>query len=234
MKEPNVLTQKEEKSILNFLIRSHAKNIGYGSSRMTFQLDRERIVKVAVSSEGVLQNRAEVDCFEECPEENMLTRIFAYGRLILVCEKVTLVVDASRDDYDSLCESLIENEQDDIEKQLEKTIEWLEERYGETEDNLQLGQNKDGYIVCLDYGFDSTNNKCEIFVGNMDDLSEDNSDRAILKLAKYLLRFAYKDLSFNSERLSIFFTNDKNKIKKPRWGMKKILTRWASNCNFIG
>jgi hypothetical protein len=197
------LTSYQEKIIIQTLMRKHIKHLGYGSSRIVFPWGDKKVVKIAISKEGIAQNQAELECFD-LAEPNMLTNIYCYGELVLIAEKVSLMVDANEEDYDSLLESLYKNEEDEVAKQLEKTIDFLENHFGMTSDNLQLGQNREGYIVSLDYGFESRLDNDDN-IGNVSDLLGTNTDRAILKIALENLHLIVNGIVPTKKELDKYF-----------------------------
>lgn len=196
---PRKLTIKQEENIINKLLRDGVAHIGYGSSRVVFPYGKDKVIKIALTREGFNQNKAELNTYTNCDRENTLADVFCYGNIMLISEKCELVVDADSGEYENYLSDLYDNGENDVAQTLEETISYLEENLGVTDDNFQLGRNRKGFIVSLDYGFvpDSEDEQ----VGNMDEITFSNSDKEILNLALTILRLSYKGKTFNSEEL---------------------------------
>ena len=181
MNSPRHLTSYQERKIIEKLIIDKTSHLNYGSSRIVFPYQNDKVIKIALSDEGFRQNRAEVNTYLECDRDNTLANIFAYGHAIIIAERCEFLVDADEDEAWDLINNLSDDGKEEIADYLEDTLQYLNDRYGLTSDNYQLGKNHKGYIVSLDYGFDTF---CEQEqVGNICDLVMTNNDRAILKLA---------------------------------------------------
>lgn len=173
--ETKILTPLEEKEILLSLI--DAEIIDNGAARCVFYCtstaariigltpneEQDFVIKLACGVGGLAQTQAEIECFLENHHYAPLAYIIAYGRYIEVMEKV----DAS--DYRDIAEEHYEDfsfndylMDNDYELDDEEYEDWeeawqaigaLEDIFGHTSDNGQLGRNRAGKLVAYDYGF---------------------------------------------------------------------------------
>jgi hypothetical protein len=137
-----VLTFEEEVAILQELVNHEP--IGVGSSRATYHYQLGKVVKVAISNHGVLQNQTEVQRYAEFSDKNILSQIYAYGKLIIVAEEVRLL---EYYDYES------EDERNEIAGYVEGLRTQYLELVDESIDGEQVGFNQNGLIVFYDYGY---------------------------------------------------------------------------------
>lgn len=157
------LSRGEETSLLHALTdRSAFSLIGSGSSRGVFKMKKlpeclsglfakignplQIIVKVAFGTAALRQNDLEVRTFKKYGDEK-LARIYAYGRFIIIMEAVKIRCDV--DDY------WLEDAEDcSPSEYYEDVFEWANSEFGETCDNLQIGESlSDGRACLYDYGF---------------------------------------------------------------------------------
>ena len=198
MNYPNHLTTHQEKVIIDKLLKRKTEFLNYGSSRVVFPWTDDKIVKIALTEEGINQNKNELRVFTDCKEDDILSNIFAYGEIILICEKCDLKVDADFDEFDETMQDLYDNGQKEIADKAQKAVDYLEEHYGHTSDNYQLGYNRKGYLVSVDYGFDPNG---EEQAGNLVDICSSNTSHKILKMALATLHCAANHYTFDSEEL---------------------------------
>jgi len=138
------LTLEEEIAILQEILYSNSEPMGVGSSRATYSYKPGKVVKIAVSAHGVLQNETEVERYAEFGDKNILSQIFAYGELIIVAEEIRLLEEY---DYQS------EDERNEIAGYVEGLRTQYLELVDESIDGEQLGFNQNGLIVFYDYGY---------------------------------------------------------------------------------
>jgi hypothetical protein len=138
------LTLEEEIAILQEILYSNSEPMGVGSSRATYSYKPGKVVKIAVSGHGVLQNETEVERYAEFGNKNILSQIYAYGELIIVAEEIRLLEEY---DYQS------EDERNEIAGYVEGLRTQYLELVDESIDGEQLGFNQNGLIVFYDYGY---------------------------------------------------------------------------------
>lgn len=161
-----------------------------GSSRAVFEVnygDKWYVAKFAGDKQGRLQNRIELEAYEDYGDEYYLCPIVAHFEdVLLVCEYVTtieidVVEKADTCELEEFKEYMEEwNEYYSKEYNLEDLYESIREVVcsistiqGDTSDNYQLGFGYKGCglynIVCYDYGYDTINyENCDV-VGNMEE-----------------------------------------------------------------
>jgi hypothetical protein len=204
------LSYAEEVSILKGLLEDDVEAIGCGSSRLVFPYGKDKVIKLAVTEEGIAQNQTEIDCFEDAPE-NTVAEIFSYGYLIIVAERLTDILnDNDEMDYSDI-EEYIRNNCEDKEQAdgfvnaFEKALDFLDSRFDETDDNLQIGKNSKGFYVAYDYGFSRrVDHAHEHYVSCMCDLSYDG-DPFVLKLALNLINVVAAVGAPNNSEIHHFF-----------------------------
>jgi hypothetical protein len=197
------LSYDEERNLLNALLEDEAEILGHGSSRIVVELNKDKVVKIALSAEGIAQNNAEYNCF--CDGENQdhyVAEIYAMGAMVLISERLTPICDGSQEELDEWIDNLPEEKQDAAISRSDEVVDYLCSLFGTTDDNYQLGCNNDGLIMAYDYGFDSSSNDLDSIVGNIrdlydEDIFEDTED--YIRLALEILPYActigapYKD-----------------------------------------
>ena len=198
MNYPNHLTTHQEKIIIDKLLKRKAEFLNYGSSRVVFPWTDDKIVKIALTEEGIKQNKNELRVFTDCEEDDILSNIYAYGKIVLVCEKCDLEVDADFEDYLELLDNLYNEGKTEVSAKVQKAVDYLNNHYGNTDDNYQIGYNRKGFLVCLDYGF---NPQSEDEVGDMVDICSSNTSHRVLKMAIATLHCAANHYTFDSEEL---------------------------------
>lgn len=175
------LNLEQEKRVLQLLKK--ATFIDNGASRCVYECPEEvaqmfdleakdYIIKLACGLGGVNQTKQEVECFRSHPYAP-LAEIVAYGRYVEIMEKVD--TDDFRDfaggcydgdgvDYEYFhdCYTYDDKEEgDSIAEAAYDVIIQLHDIFGHTEDNGQLGWNKNGDLVAYDYGFTTSSRCCD-------------------------------------------------------------------------
>ena len=131
------LSLTQERALLRKLLNATALN--NGSSRIVFidPRDSSRIIKLAIGSYSFRQNKREVKIWNAY-QDDRFARIYEYGRYCIVMERIYHEFDE--------CDDWGEEGTEDL-------IQWLNDEFGETSDNEQIGQREDGTWTCFDYGF---------------------------------------------------------------------------------
>lgn len=169
------LSLTEEREVI--LSLRGATALGYGSSRVTYNLDRnlatrlgldpsrDYVVKLAVGRGGLNQMAFEVGMFKCRGESGCLAIIPASGQFCEIMEKVRVIDDLECDTYDTyddfVCyglnddanEDTNDNYSDEQKYEMWRAHEFLNEENGYTSDNCQLGITAGGHAVAFDYGF---------------------------------------------------------------------------------
>jgi hypothetical protein len=198
MNYPNHLTTHQEKIIIDKLLKRKAEFLNYGSSRVVFPWTDDKIVKIALTEEGIKQNKNELRVFTNCEEDDILSNIYAYGKIVLVCEKCDLEVDADHEQFNDLIQNLYNDGKNEIANKAQSAVDYLNSHYGFTDDNYQVGYNRKGFLVCLDYGFDP---ETEDEAGDLVDICSSNTSHKVLKMAIATLHCAANHYTFDSEEL---------------------------------
>jgi hypothetical protein len=139
--------------------------LGYGSSRIVFDCGDNKVIKVALTNKGQMQNRHELDVYEAYPD--YCGEIFAYGSHILVCDK--MVEDIHDYLYEMFDESIYPEDDEEIEDYIKDqeidahtadliregmaVAQKLNDVIGWTEDNGQIGYFAGGYVAAFDFGY---------------------------------------------------------------------------------
>ena len=131
------LTKLEELQIINELI-TRSNLIDSGSSRAVFNYGADKVVKVVCEDEGRIQNKKEVEMYERYGYKGYLAEIYAYGKNIIIMEKV---------------KTSVRHMSDEQRRQYDVIEDFLDTVLGTT-DCMQVGINKHDNVVCYDYGFD--------------------------------------------------------------------------------
>jgi hypothetical protein len=134
------MSKERELQILKEL--KDAEPIGTGSSRAAFNWTEGKVVKIALSSHGQLQNETEVERFAQHGHEGILAEIFEYGELIIVAEFVS-EPDWTNDDEGYLA----------YQEELRSLSNKYSEMIDESTDGSQVGYNGKGKLVFYDYGY---------------------------------------------------------------------------------
>ena len=162
------LNTTQEKYLINYMIANPELFIGSGSSRVVFHCtdelaeylklpaqDEKYIVKIAMGQGGIEQMRVEVETFIEYGDTGAFAEIVATGRYVEIMEYVETAdfSDAAEENWGP---ASIQDEYDVSKLEADsifETIETLEEIFGHTADNGQLGKTLNDYWVAFDYGF---------------------------------------------------------------------------------
>lgn len=155
MLEIKKLTKEEEKEA----IYKSGRRIGAGSSRAVYEYPADewgikRVIKVAVSQHGILQNEQEVNTYTEYNEMGYFAHIYAYGELVLIMEYV--------EEF---------NQDDSTDKEREDWADFINEVEAFLDDSIdggQGGRTQVGNLVLYDYGY-SMHSSRDRQVGNMCD-----------------------------------------------------------------
>ena len=179
-----VLTHEQEKLILDYVKGINTEDAG--CARMIFPLSVELeyklglripfpcIIKLAMGIGGYRQNQLEIKTYLEHCDSLPLAELAAYGRFVEIMERVE--VEDWRDFYDNYsdvddymdCE--VERKDNETEEEFEEryertyknackavdTMEQLNDFFGFTGDNGQIGINRYGDYVAYDYGYTTT------------------------------------------------------------------------------
>lgn len=131
------LSLAQERRLLKLLLNARALN--WGSSRLVFIDPRNsnRVIKLAIGSNAFRQNKREIAIWNSYQDERF-ARIFEYGRFCLVMERIY-------EEYGDFMSDSIE---------AARTIQWLHDEFGYTEDNEQVGRTSENLWKSFDYGFD--------------------------------------------------------------------------------
>lgn len=198
-----VLTHEQEKTILSFVMDLNTEDAG--CARMIFPLSTELankiglditfpcIVKVAMGIGGYRQNQLEIKTFLEQCDYLPLAEIAAYGRFVEIMERVE--VEDWRDFYDNYCDvddymCEIEQKENESDEEFQErydriykntvnavsTIDCLNDFFGHTGDNGQIGINRLGNFVAYDYGY-TTSRTTDEQVSDVSDTVYDKDDR---------------------------------------------------------
>lgn len=162
------LNTAQEKYLINYMIANPELFIDSGSSRVVFHCtdeladylklpsqDEKYIVKIAMGEGGVEQMRVEVETFIEYGDTGAFAEIAAVGRYVEIMEYVE-TADFSGAADENWGPAAIKDEYDVSKLEADsifETIETLEEIFGHTADNGQLGKTLNDYWVAYDYGF---------------------------------------------------------------------------------
>lgn len=152
------LTDRQERRIMATVMKN-IKMFGNGSSRVVVPFGKNKIVKIALCESGKNQNNNEIYLFENHSNELSLATIFAYSENIIIMERLYDTFEYFENNEFSFINSYNEFEccyheyGERVELQVNDTIEGLEYYWGETDDNWQLGVDKNGNIKSYDYGF---------------------------------------------------------------------------------
>lgn len=180
---PYCITRKDEAHLLK-MIFFDGEFIGRGSSRAVFRIAEGIVAKVCIDDGGRKQNQLEIQAFEDLAGVG-LAKIYMYSRSIVVMEEVIAL--------DTECiTNLLEFDYPDSEEdedlqalglslegydELTALIEHLQEYFGHTADNYQVGLNKDGEIVAYDYGFSAEEDRWSQISEGLDYISDDLEDK---------------------------------------------------------
>ena len=223
--QPSKLSVKEE---IEYLKQALALDecLGYGSSRIVFAINDDTVIKVALDNRGQMQNKHELDFYEE--QSDLCGDILYYGSHILVCDRM---VEDYSDAVMDLMEDFCEDDGD------EELIKYLREEYkikdeqeiqniitgfrvamdmcdimGYTADNGQVGYFVNGYVAAYDYGYYPA-------VYEPDVNSEIRHNRQVGDVDSIMCRFSSAE--------ALLFVIDKLKHKAKRIYYDRQKKRWA-------
>ena len=179
------LTKEEERAIIDKYIKDE-NYLDAGSSRAVYLEDwGAEVVKIALSDEGRMQNKNEVEYYKEHGHTGYFADIYAYGEFVVVMEYVDVedgpLIESFWDYYemggeygldDLFYEEQIGIDWDDESRESEvvEIIERIDRQYEAVSrifsymtdvignfsaDNAQIGMSPDGYKL-YDYGFNDS------------------------------------------------------------------------------
>lgn len=154
------LTNRQERRIMATVMKN-IKMFGNGSSRVVVPFGKDKVVKIALCESGKKQNNNEINLFSGYGTELSLATIYAYSENLIIMERLYDIFEYFENNEFSFINS--DNEFDycyheygeRVELQVDNIIEGLEYHWGDTDDNWQLGVDKNGNIKSYDYGFDA-------------------------------------------------------------------------------
>lgn len=221
-----VFTPDEERGILTSL--ATAEFLGNGASRLVYEctdyaaellnVDAEDyVIKVAMGLAGVNQNSAEIEFFLN-HEYAPVAEIRGYGRFIEVMEKVEIDYCyrdfAEEEVYEGNEEEAIDNadyydlEPEEAEEAFD-VIMVLQDYFGHTSDNGQLGRTRNGDLVAYDYGFFSHSDDRQM--ASIDEMLSDSDDLRLAYLGG-LLEIMEKSIEALDRYEKIFFERVDNDV----------------------
>lgn len=168
------LSYDEELAMLREVRDNKYEMLDYGSSRIVYKAEfegRKVVFKVAIAKAGTLQNKHEIEAYEEYGEGGLLAEIYAYGEFIVVME---LLNDCDRrSDRDSDYYSSYTNSDGEHINGNYAYSDWSEYRellyeINGCDDGVQVGENEDGEYKIYDYGF-SSDGGCRTQCSNVQD-----------------------------------------------------------------
>lgn len=171
------LTLEKEYEVLKYL-HQNANDlfIGSGSSRAVFRVNQELmemlalpsvnyVIKMVLGIGGFRQSHLEYKTFMEYATQAPLAEIRAHGNIFTIMEEIKIDRDFMEfyDYYDCDVRELLNDRDTDPDEEYalyelyseaKEVIERLDELFGHTADNAQIGENIYGNLVAYDYGFD--------------------------------------------------------------------------------
>ena len=161
----HLTTPQEIELILN-LRNLDFKVIDHGMARCVIETPKEiaeqfgitqpSVIKLAIGEGGVVQTQNEINAFLEYGLDYPLAEIHVGGRFIEIMERVTPLDEGYTDylDYTDGEDYAAQNDTDEAEAiEAFGAAYQLEDIFGSTGDNGQVGKNIYGQIVAYDYGF---------------------------------------------------------------------------------
>ena len=142
MKKASV--EREKEVLSRFLDKENI--LGIGSSRIVFDYDEDKVIKIAIDSEGSYQIENEVMVYEGSNGSDYLAKIYEYGRYYIIMEKLTIHTSPDQIECDPTDDEL-------------SVALFLEDYMGDTGDNFQIGVRADGSYAAYDYGYESGNHR---------------------------------------------------------------------------
>lgn len=184
------LNNKQIRRILRGAIKKiGVKEIATGSSRLVLPFGKDKVVKIALCSAGILQNKHEIELFETYENAtDYLATIYAYSEHIIIMERLydpTSLLNGYMDmpdrDFDENIETL--NYEDS--EVVDTIIDELSAIYGYTDDNYQMAYNKDYMVKMYDYGF-NTKKDMKLQIGEMSSYSQTDMKNEINNIIRDL------------------------------------------------
>jgi hypothetical protein len=169
------LNNKQIRRILRGTIKKiGVKETSTGSSRLVIPFGKDKVVKIALCSAGILQNKNEIELFETYENAtDYLATIYAYSDHIIIMERLYDPISLSNGyeimpdrDFDESIEEL-NYENSEV---VDTIIDELSAIYGYTSDNYQMAYNKDYMVKMYDYGF-NTKKDIQLQIGEMSSYS---------------------------------------------------------------
>lgn len=167
------LNPTQEKHLINYMINHNDLYIGAGASRAVFECSTDiadylhlpekahgrYVMKIALGQGGISQMKVEFETFLQYQDRGVLAEIVAIGRYVEIMEAVDVwdFRDEAEWGYEVSADEIFSNNEDYLtEEDAEKvvnTICLLNDLFGCTSDNGQIGKNSRGMWVTYDYGF---------------------------------------------------------------------------------
>ncbi len=195
------LNSNQEKHLIRYMINQPDLFKASGASRAVFSCTTDiadylglpkkntnsYVMKVALGKGGMSQTQTEYDTYMNYGHSGVLAEIVAIGRYVEIMEAVDVwdFRDEADWGYEVSAEDIYNNNEDymteeDAEKVVD-TISVLNDLFGCTSDNGQIGKTRSGEWVAFDYGYVPENGH-DSQTSNISDYIEDDDSRE-----KYML-----------------------------------------------
>lgn len=187
------LTRAEEREYIKGIIEGKYPFLGYGSTRATYQLDENRVIKVTMDKKYIGQHETEIELFDLEGSE-FLAKIFEYGEQVIIAEKVLVADGEVWDDFSYFWERycgrtmpiatkdgrrkiggivligpiLLEKLDNNINPfdEYDLVSEFLTS-HDINDDGGQFGYTKNGKLVAYDYGLSFNQNSSKEMIGSL-------------------------------------------------------------------
>lgn len=167
------LNANQEKYLIKYMINHNDLFVASGASRAVFSCTTDiadflglpdkdchaYIMKIALGKGGMSQMQTEFDTYMTYGDKGVLAEILAIGRYVEIMQAVDVWDFRDEADWgsDVSADEIYDNNQDYMsEEDAEKvadTIRLLNDLFGCTSDNGQIGKTLDGKWVAFDYGY---------------------------------------------------------------------------------
>jgi len=167
------LNPNQEKHLIRYMINEPDLFMASGASRAVFscttdiadylhlpEKDHGRyVMKVALGKGGISQMKTEFETYTEYGDRGVLAEIVAIGRYVEIMEAVDVwdFRDEADWGYEVSAEEIYSNNEDYLtEEDAQKVVDTiclLNDLFGCTSDNGQIGKNSRGMWVAFDYGY---------------------------------------------------------------------------------
>lgn len=212
------LSLSEELSLIKYT-QKNAEYINRGSSRAVYDLGDGTVLKLATCVRGQRQNGIEIDTFRWRNDDDRkhLAEIYSYGKFVIVMEKITPVdMDLIQEIYEYGADNLLNDEDEDEddcdssryrrafseselllltkEDEIERHVNMLTDILGQTDDNYQVGLDKDNNIKSYDYGYEVGYHNASVSNDLWLNFREYGSDGILTFVAGKLVRRTYEEM----------------------------------------